>query len=355
MVFGRQEATSSPDGRLLLPRGVTFQALPPYDSLLRFDQVLLATPGTARGFWRGLSRVDAVWVFGPHPFAFLLIGLALVRRRRVVLGVRQDTVAYFRGRLPNARWAPALLPVRFWNAGFRGLARVLKTTVVGDELSRSYGGARSGLLPITVSLVRDADVLATPPIRDWTGRIELLTVGRVDQEKNPLLLVEAMAELARARPGRYRLTWVGTGPLEEAVRRRAAELGVEDDIAMLGFIPFGPSLLDRYRNAHVFVHVSLTEGVPAVLIEALANGTPVVATAVGGVPAALHHGEAGLLVPPDDVKALVIALEEIVDDAERRERMVGKGLEIARESTLDVQAARVARFIEDSEVGPAKA
>ena len=209
-------------------------------------------------------------------------------------------------------------------------------------------------LQITVSLVRDADVVATPPIRDWTERIELLTVGRVDQEKNPLLLVEAMADLARERPGRYRLTWVGTGPLEEAVRRRAAELAREDDIAMLGFVPFGPSLLELYRNAHVFVHVSFTEGVPAVLIEALANGTPVVATAVGGVPAALHHGEAGLLVPPADAKALVMALEEIVDDAERRERMVEKGLEIARESTLDVQAARVARFIEGSAVGPAK-
>ena len=123
---------------------------------------------------------------------------------------------------------------------------------------------------------------------------------------------------------------------------------------MLGFVPFGPSLLELYRNAHVFVHVSFTEGVPAVLIEALASGTPVVATAVGGVPAALRHGEAGLLVPPDDAKALVTALEEIVDDAERRERMVEKGLEIARESTLDVQAARVARFIEGSAVGPAK-
>src|SRR5262245_62014051 len=226
LVFGRKEAMSPADGRLLLPRDVAFQGLPPYDSLLRFDQVLRATPGTARGFWRGLSSVDDVWVFGPHPFAFLLIGLALVRRRRVVLGVRQDTVAYFRGRLPNARWAPALLPVRVWNAGFRGLARMLRTTVVGDELSRSYGGERSRLLPIAVSLVRDADVVATPPDRDWTGRIELLTVGRVDQEKNPLLLVETMANLARVRPGRYHLTWVGTGPLEEAVRRRAAELDV---------------------------------------------------------------------------------------------------------------------------------
>ena len=157
--------------------------------------------GTVRGFWRGLSRVDAVWVLGQHPFSFVLVGLALVRRRKVVLGVRQDTIAYFRGRLPNAKWSPALLPVRIWNTGFRGLSRMLKTTVVGDELARSYGRERSRLLPIAVALVRNADVVSNPPDRDWTGRIGLLTVGRVDPEKNPLLLVEAMAELARQRPG----------------------------------------------------------------------------------------------------------------------------------------------------------
>ena len=48
----------------------------------------------------------------------------------------------------------------------------------------------------------------------------------------------------------------------QAVRQRAAELGVADDIAMLGFVSFGPSLLDLYRNAHVFVHVSLTKASP---------------------------------------------------------------------------------------------
>lgn len=346
LLFGRTRAASDSDARLLLPHGAGLVQLPHYESLLRLDQVLRATPGTAIAFWRGLSRVDAVWIFGPHPFAILLAALALLRRKQVVLGVRQDTLAYFRARLPNARWKPALLAVHTWNAVFRGLARLLKTTVVGAELSRTYGGERSSLLTMTVSLVRDDDVVQHPRARDWAGRIELFTAGRIELEKNPLLLLEALAKLEQEHPGRYRLAWAGTGPLEDAVRQRARELGVSERIELLGFVPFGPTLLERYRRAHAFVHVSLTEGVPAVLIEAFASGTPVVATAVGGVPAALDHGRAGLLVPPGDVDALVAALIRVVDDAEGRERRLMRGLELAREGTLDAQAARVARFIE---------
>jgi glycosyltransferase involved in cell wall biosynthesis len=349
VLFGRVGRPADRGELLLLPDGVALAALPYYENLLRLRQVARAIPGTAIGFWRGLSRMDVVWVFGPHPFAFLLVGLALLRRKQVVLGVRQDTVAYFRERLPNSRWKPALLLVQAWNAGFRGLARFMRTTVVGTELARSYRGRRSSPLSMTVSLVRDAELVDRPPDRRWSGALELITVGRIDQEKNPLLLVEALAALERERPRRYRLTWAGTGPLEAAVRRRAAQLGVNARIDLLGFVPFGPELLERYRRAHVFVHVSLTEGVPAVLIEALASGTPIVATAVGGVPAALDDGRAGILVPPNDLDALVSALLTITDDGDRRDKLVEHGLELARTLTLDAQTARVARFIKSSE------
>jgi glycosyltransferase involved in cell wall biosynthesis len=348
LVFGRTREESTARDRQLLPRGTAVAELPYYDNLFRLDQVVRAIPGTIRGFWRGLSKVDVVWVFGPHPFAFLLVGLAALRRRRVVLGVRQDTVEYFRKRLPSRRWAPALLAVYGWEAGFRLLARAAKTTVVGTELVRRYGGERRSTLSMTVSLVRDADVRGEPAERDWTGPIELLTVGRIDQEKNPLLLVEALAVLERTHPGRYRLAWAGTGPLVGAVQRRARELGVDRRIDLLGFVPFRPDLLARYQTAHVFVHVSLTEGVPAVLVEALATGVPVVATAVGGVVAALDDGRAGLLVPPADVDALSDALARVVADAQLRRRITERGLELARGWTLDAQVARVARFIKDA-------
>jgi hypothetical protein len=178
VVFGR--ATDSDDAyttELLLPSGVTMAALPPYESLRRIGQVVGAATGTMRGFWQGLSRVDAVWVFGPHPFSFVLVAFGLLQRKGVVLGVRQDTKAYFRQRMPNARWRPALIAADGLDLGYRFLSRFVQTTAVGDELARHYGGSRPNLLPIGVSLVRNADVVERPAERDWSGTIDCSRSG----------------------------------------------------------------------------------------------------------------------------------------------------------------------------------
>ena len=192
----------------------------------------------------------------------------------------------------------------------------------------------------------DHELVAEPAARDWSGAITLFTAGRIDQEKNPLLLVEAMSRLEQRAPGRFRLVWAGSGPLEGAVRERAAELGVEGSVELLGFVPFGPELLERYRSAHAFVHVSLTEGVPATVIEAMGSGTPIVATAVGGVPRALEEGRAGVLVPPRDVAALTDAILRLETDPALRESIVARGLQLARQNTLDASAERIARFMQ---------
>ena len=293
------------------------------------------------------TEVDTVWAFGPHPFQFVLVVLATLRGKRVAVGVRQDTPEYFRARLPSPRWRPILVAVDAMDALHRLLARRVRATVVGAENARRYGGSRRRVLAIAPSLVRAADVVAEPAVRDWSGTIELLTVGRVDTEKNPSLLVDALAALERERPGRYRVRWVGTGPLADDVRRRAAELGLEDRFELAGYVPFGPELLALYRHAHAFVHVSLTEGVPQVLHEAHASGTPVVATDVGGVAAALENGRAGLLVPPADLGALTAAVVRLSDDGELRSRLVARGLELARERTLEAEADRVVRFLRE--------
>lgn len=343
VLFGRTLRGQAPPEYLPLVN-VDVVELPYYTSIRDLRAFARATAPTIRRLWRGLGDVDAVWAFGPHPFALAFVLFAIVRKKRVVLGVRQDTLAYYRQRLPSRSWAP-LLPVAYGlDVCYRILSRALKTTVVGPEIARRYG-ERDSVLPMTVSLVRADDVVPHPPRREWTETISLLAVGRLEPEKNPLLLVDALGRLEREYPGRFRLTWLGDGQLRNAVLRRAADLGISDLLDLRGFIRFGPELLALYRSAHIFVHVSLTEGVPQVLTEALAAGTPIVATDVGGVAEALEHGQAGVLVPPDDLAALVRGILEVVVDERLRGSLIRRGLEAARARTLEAEAARVARFI----------
>jgi glycosyltransferase involved in cell wall biosynthesis len=316
--------------------------LPHYDDLKHASTTVAAAWGTAREMWRGLAGLDTVWVFGPHPFGFILVALALLRGKAVVLGVRQDTIAYGRARLGSGVGARIKLRlVKAMDAAFRLLSRRIRTTAVGQELARHYGPRA---LAMTVSLL-PAGALAAGP-RPLGGQPhQLLVVGRLETEKNPLLVVEMMAELERRRPGGQRLKWIGRGQLEAEVRARADALGVTHLIDLVGYVPFGEPLLDLYRAADAFVHISFTEGVPQVLIEAFGSGTPVVATAVGGVPRATGNGKAALLVPAGDLIAVVEAVERVLSDETLRERLAEEGLALARQLTIEAESARVAAYL----------
>jgi glycosyltransferase involved in cell wall biosynthesis len=345
VVFGRTVHGGEP-AEYMLPTDVELVALPHYSNLRQIREVLSGLGGTAVAFWRGLSRVDGVWAFGPHPLAVLLIALALARGKHVMLGVRQNSVDLYTSRVRGWKRVPAVATVRVLDRIYRLLARRVPVTVQGTELATRYGGERPTLLTMYDSIVRRQDLVRDGSARSWPQQVELLTVGRLEPEKNPLLLVEALARLDAEEPGRYRLTWVGRGPLEAIVKQRAAGLGVERLIDFRGYIPFDQGLLDLYRHADVFVHVSFTEGMPKVLIEALASGTPIVATDVGGVRAAMRDGSVALLVPPDNLESLVGAIKRIGADSDLRRTLVASGLEHARELTLEAQADRVVRFIE---------
>jgi glycosyltransferase involved in cell wall biosynthesis len=177
--------------------------------------------------------------------------------------------------------------------------------------------------------------------RSYDGELTVLTVGRLDTEKNPLLLAEILALLANDE--RWRLVICGDGPMHDELQSRLSELGVLDRVQLRGYVPIDSGLLELYRSSHMFLHVSWTEGFPQVLIEAFAAGLPTVATAVGGVPAAAEG--AALLVQPGDPGATADALRRLATDTELRQRLVEAALERARGCTLEAESERLARFI----------
>lgn len=318
--------------------------LPHYESLGHPWSVARSLVVSVARFWRLLDEVDTVWVLGPYPHSVLLALLTILRGRRLVLGVRQDMPLYVRSRRPNRRWM-------HWGADvleaiWRLLARRYAVVVVGPELERKYreGHARN-VLATTVSLISERDLAMVPDAvagRDYGGELTVLTVGRLDAEKNPLLLADIITRLL-VGPRSWRLLVCGDGPLREQLQERLSELGLLDRVELLGYVPIDGGLLDLYRSSHAFLHVSLTEGFPQVLVEAFATGLPTIATAVGGVPAAASG--AALLIEPDDASAAVDALERIATDTRLREELIEAGLERAREGTLEAASERLVAFL----------
>jgi glycosyltransferase involved in cell wall biosynthesis len=315
--------------------------LPHYESLTKPLSVARSVVLSIVLFWRMLDDIDVVWVLGPYPHAIALALLTIVRRRRLVLGVRQDMPAYIRIRRPDQRWMHAGADAM--EAVWKLLARRYPVVVVGPELERQYRRARR-TLATTVSLVSERDVVGVDQAlaRSYDGELVLFTVGRLDVEKNPLLLADILA-LLRAGGRPWRLIVVGEGQLYAQLIERLTELDLLEHADLRGYVAFNDGLLDLYRSSHAFVHVSWTEGFPQVLIEAFASGLPAVATAVGGVPAAAEG--AALLVPAGDAEAAARELERIADDPDLRRRLVEAGLERAHEATLEASARSVAEFL----------
>ncbi len=333
-----------------VPDGVEVAALPHYESLEDTAGIAGTLPATLRAIWDSLGRVDAVWVIGPVLTSIPVAVLALARKKRVVLGVRRDLPRYVRHRLGGRRWAPALGAAYVLEALFRVLARRVPTVAVGADLARLYSVGTAPVLEMMASLVSEADVqsLSVGARHPDAGRpVELLSVGRLDPEKAPEMLLKALALLEEPSPGRYRLTIVGDGQLEDELRAEAKRFG--DAVRFCGHVPNGPELFKLYRASDVFVHVARTEGLPQVLTEAQAAGLPIVATDVGGVRAGLGGGGEALLVPPNDPEALTAAITRLVSDRDLRAVFRELGLARARTSTLERQAARVAAFISSSE------
>lgn len=326
-----------------LPGGAELCALPYYESLRDLPRMIKAFPTITSALWRSLEGLDLVWIStAAHPFGLILLLLARLRRKRVALLVRQDTMAYFRSRLPGPRWKPILAPLWLMDRLYRLLSRGIRTTVVGTDIEASLGGPRENLLTFQVNLFSSDEVVG-PRTDAWGGAINLLTVGRIEPEKNPLLAVEMLGDLEESEPGRYSFTWVGTGSRAAGLATAAEAAGLGDRIALPGFVPAGEALTRYYDRADLFVHISLTEGVPGVIGEAMARGLPVVATDVGGVRGAAAG--AALLVQPGDARALAGAVRELVQDPELRRRLSLSGSELASHTALDIESRKVADFL----------
>lgn len=198
----------------------------------------------------------------------------------------------------------------FWQAAAGVL---VQSEVAGAKLLAELARVSPESVPVVrdkLAVVENGVDLPMPSAYHRDGPV--LSVGRLVATKGMDVVIEACAQLGRA------LVIAGDGPESDALRAQAAALGAQ--VRFTGNLE-RDALDDLYRSASVVVLASHTEGLPNVVLEAMAHARPVVATPVGSIPDVIDDGVNGLLVPPGDPGALASAIKRLVADPELAERL----------------------------------
>lgn len=197
----------------------------------------------------------------------------------------------------------------------QAFARELESKGIrGDRISVLHNSIRPG---------PQADKAEAADLRKHLGiktdEKVILAVGRLSKEKAQIDLIRAFGQLRMTCPQlKTKLVIAGDGPERAQLEAAASKLAIADQIVFAGQVA---EMKAYYAIADVLVNASHSEGSPYVLLEAMAAGVPIVATAVGGVPEMLTDGETGLLVPPRDTRAMATAIEKALNNSALAQRL----------------------------------
>lgn len=175
----------------------------------------------------------------------------------------------------------------------------------------------------------------------------MVCVGRLCEAKGQLLLVEAIAEL-KQRGVRVDLVLAGDGDLREQIEKRVRDLGLEDSVQITGWISSN-EVRNELLAARAMVLPSFAEGLPVVIMEALALRRPVITTYIAGIPELVKAGDNGWLVPAGSIHDLTAAIEDCLSrsvDEINRLGDAGKQAVLERHA-IDTEAQKLAKHIRD--------
>lgn len=287
----------------------------------------IALGGTGRydlkvvGRLLSILRRDRIQILHAHLFLANLVARVLGRIAGVpvVITTHHDTDVWMgiRHRLAERLTAP-----------------LSHAVVACSEAVRRYAIEAHGLRPGLVRTLRNA-IEVPAPLPDPAARDRLRrdlgagpedpligTVGRLDEPKKGLSVFLAAARLLAAEFPRARFAIVGDGPARSALEARAAREGVGHRTVFAGERRDVPSVMGAFD---LFVQPSLWEGFGITLLEAMAAGTPVVASRVGGVPEVVEDGASGILVAPGDPRALARGCAALLRDRDLALRLARSG------------------------------
>jgi glycosyltransferase involved in cell wall biosynthesis len=245
-------------------------------------------------------------------------------------------------------WTSATLRTRLNESLDRWLVRHMDCVVCVSR-AEARRVAAAGVRPQQLTVIEnavDTNAVATRNLADRQAleqfferrpQVVVAAAGRLSAEKGFDVFVDAVAQLTDETPDAGFILF-GDGPLRPQLERRIADRNLAGRFVLGGFRDDLSRLLPQ---ADLLVLSSYTEGMPVILLEALAAGLPVVATAVGGVPEVIDDGRSGYLVPPGRAADLATAVKRLIVDASLRRQFGAAGRQrVAERHSLQVQSEK---------------
>ena len=303
------------------------------------------------GVAAALSALFAAFVQSPVRFTTALafaLRLAGLRLKQVLLNI-----AYFAQAAMVGRWMRRHALTHL-HCHYSSTVALLVHRIYGFDISISFHGPDEFLDPAgfwirekvaactfvrAISLYARSQLMASSDVADWSkietvymgvdpeafgprpfernpSPFDIIIVGRLAPVKAQPILIAAVDLLVRGGAD-VLLHVVGGGPNRAWLERDVAERGLGKHVTFHGFLP-QEKLDELYRRAHIFALPSFAEGLPGVLMEAMAMEIPCVATWITGIPELIRNGIDGLLVPPSNPEALAAAIRELLNDPHLR-------------------------------------
>lgn len=245
--------------------------------------------------------------------------------------------------------------------GFRELVVKKFTTYMGKRIFNTYMNRRiivnSEALMEKLRLISSDIVLiktttlstSLMQFREDTFKddiIKVLYAGRFDWNKGLKELLEGFRGFLLESKVKAELRMVGweddpTKPVENGMLALANQLGIQDEVVFLGRKAVGAELNAAYKAADVYVLPSYNEGFPRTVWEAMGQGTPVIASKVGGIPKTLLHGQHAYLIEPHSCEEVTKALLEVQSNHKLRRNIIKHGFSLAQDNTLEQQVQKI--------------
>ncbi len=190
---------------------------------------------------------------------------------------------------------------------------------LSPSLAQMFNGLLARSVPARVLPLISLDHNGAPKRKPHNGVVSFGFAGRLEHLKGPMRLLEAFRSAHETQP-RIELKIAGEGSQRQEFITASRKLGLDEKCQLVGTYKTLQERAEFMGSFDVFVHPSLTEGTPNVIIEAMAHAKPIIANAVGGVPDLVTE-DVGIAVPSDDAEALAAAMTRMATDADLRTRM----------------------------------